>query len=84
MLQAITGKDTRQAAEDVLSLCSSYLEVDRVFVHFRFLGRGQRDTPVVDVRGVVEIVMLLPGHHLALTELWCQRSQVSMLKSSLS
>ena len=33
--------------------------------YFRFLGRGQRDTPVVDVRGIVEIVMLLPGRHAA-------------------
>ena len=61
VLQAITGKDARQAAEDVRSLCSSYLEVDGVLVHFRFHGRGQRDTPAVDVRGIVEIVMLLPG-----------------------
>ena len=75
VLQAITSKDAKQAAEDVRSLCSSYLEVDGVFVHFRFPGRGQRDTPVVDVRGIVEIVILLPGHNLALTELWCHRSQ---------
>ena len=33
--------------------------------NFRFPGRGQRDTPVADVRGVVEIVMLLPGRHAA-------------------
>ena len=51
--QAIAGKDARQAVEDVRSLCSSYLEVDGVFVHFRFPGRGQRDTPVVDMRGIV-------------------------------
>ena len=31
--------------------------------YFRFLGRGQRETFVVDVRGIVEIVMLLPGRH---------------------
>ena len=65
VVQAITGKDARHAAEDVRILCSSYPEVDGIFVHFRFPGRGQRDTPVVDVRGIVEIVMLLPGRHAA-------------------
>ena len=29
--------------------------------YLRFRRRGQRDTPVVDVRGIVEIEMLLPG-----------------------
>ena len=33
--------------------------------HLKFPGRGQRDTPVVDVKGIVEIVMLLPGRHAA-------------------
>ena len=30
-------------------------------VNFRFLGRGQRNTPVAPARGIVEIIMLLPG-----------------------
>ena len=29
--------------------------------NFRFPGQGQRETPVTDARGIVEIVMLLPG-----------------------
>ena len=41
VVQAITGKDARHAAEDVRSLCSSYPEVDGIFVHFRLPGRGQ-------------------------------------------
>ena len=65
VVQAIAGKDARHAAEDVRSLCSSYPEVDGIFVHLRFPGRGQRDTHVVDVRGIVEIVVLLPGQHAA-------------------
>ena len=47
-------KDARHAAEDVRGLCSSYPEVDGISVHYRFPGRGQRDTPVADVRGIVE------------------------------
>ena len=35
VVQAIAGKDARHAAEDVRSLCSSYPEMDGIFVHFR-------------------------------------------------
>ena len=41
VVQAITGEDARHAAWDVRNLCSSYPEVDGIFVHFRFPGRGQ-------------------------------------------
>ena len=40
----------------------SYPEVSPNWRNFRFPGRGQRNTPIADVRGVVEIIMLLPGH----------------------
>ena len=30
-------------------------------VHLKFPGRGQRNTPVADARGIVEVIMLLPG-----------------------
>ena len=33
---------------------------------FKFPGRGQRKTPVTDVRGAVELAFLLPGRHAAL------------------
>ena len=46
-------------------LLNQYPEVGTNCSHFTFPGRGQRDTPVVDVRGIVEIVMLLPGRHAA-------------------
>jgi len=32
---------------------------------FKFKGRGQRDTPVACVRGIVEILVLLPGRQAA-------------------
>ena len=65
VVQAVTGKDARHAAEDVRSLCSSYPEVDGIFVLFRFPGQGQRDTPVTDAKGIVEVAMLLPGQQAA-------------------
>ena len=46
-------------------LLNQYPEVGTNCSHLTFPGRGQRDTPVVDVRGIVEIVMLLPGQHAA-------------------
>ena len=65
VISTITGKDARHSAQEARSLCSQYPEVDQMLVHFRFPGRGQRETPVVDVRGIVEVTMLLPGKHAA-------------------
>ena len=48
VVQAITGKDARHAAEDVRGPRSSYPEVDGIPVHYRFAGRGKKDTRVVD------------------------------------
>ena len=42
-----------------------YPEVSPNWRDFRFPGRGQRDTPVANVRGIVEVIMLLPGHTAA-------------------
>ena len=46
-----------------MSIGESKCKVARDSSYFRFPGRGQRNTPVVDVRGIVEIVALLPGPH---------------------
>ena len=53
------------AAQDYRRLLNQYPEVGTNCSNLKFPGRGQRDTPVVDVRGIVEIVMLLPGRHAA-------------------
>ena len=62
---AVTGKTHHDAAQDYPRLLNQYPEVGTNWFHLKFPGRGQRDTPVVDVRGIVEIVMLLPGRHAA-------------------
>ena len=62
---AVTGKTHHDAAQDYRRLLNQYPEVGTNCSHLKFPGRGQRDTPVVDVRGIVEIVMLLPGRHAA-------------------
>ena len=61
----ITGKDGRHAAEALRDLISRYPEVDGNIVHFKFKGRGQRETPVTDARGIIEVVMLLSGRQAA-------------------
>ena len=33
---------------------------------FKFPGRGQRDTPVTDAEGIIQIIMLLPGRAAAI------------------
>ena len=33
--------------------------------HLKFKGRGQRDTCVTDAKGIVEVIMLLPGQQAA-------------------
>ncbi len=63
VVQAITGKDARHAAQEVRTLCSRYPEVDQILVHFLFRGQGQRKTYVTSVRGIVEVTMLLNGYH---------------------
>ena len=66
VVEAITGQVKSNAGKKTLErVKESHPEVYPNWINFRFPGRGQRDTPVVDVRGIVEIVMLLPGRHAA-------------------
>ena len=32
-------------------------------VLFKFLGRGQRDIPVTNVRAAIQLILFLPGRH---------------------
>ena len=41
------------------------LDVREKITDLKFKGRGQRATPVTDVKGIVEVIMLLPGRHAA-------------------
>jgi hypothetical protein len=66
---AVAGGNQHDAARILRRLSNQYPEVG-----LKFKGRGQRETPVADARGIVEIIMLLPGHHAA-----CVRRQASEL-----
>ena len=62
----IMGKDKNQASEDLRRLTTRYPDVKANCFDVKFRDsrgrRGQKDTLVTDVRGIVEIIMLLPGH----------------------
>jgi len=62
---AITGQTQSNSAVAFKRLQHDHPEVTANSSDFKFRGRGQRDTPVTDVRGIVEIIMLLPGQQTA-------------------
>jgi len=63
LLTAITRKDGNHAAEDLGFVKKKYPDVTENFGDFKFRGQGQRKTPVTDVRGAVELILVLPGAH---------------------
>jgi hypothetical protein len=66
VIMAITGKNPSHSAESLRRLTSRYPEIKDKIVDLPFRGQGQRNTPVSDASGIVEIVMLLGGHHAKL------------------
>ena len=64
-IAAITRKNANHSAEVIRDLSNRYPEVNDNIVNFKFPGRGQRNTAVTGVRGIVEITMPLQGHRAA-------------------
>ncbi len=62
---AVTGGSQHDAARDLRRLSDQHPEVGPNWPLYKFKGRRQRDTPVTDARGIVEVIMLLPGHQAA-------------------
>jgi hypothetical protein len=60
---------TEQTASNSLNYLNrakeQYVELTTLCSNFKFQGRGQRDTPVVDARGAVTLINLLPGRKAA-------------------
>jgi hypothetical protein len=65
VIGAITGLDSNNSSNYYHRLTEQFPEVSRFCSNFKFNGRGQRDTPVTCAKGVVTIVMLLPGRAAA-------------------
>jgi hypothetical protein len=67
VISLISGLDGNHAGKAFRELVQQHPEVHSNGVNFKFPGRGQRETPVADAKGIVEIIMLLPGKRAALT-----------------
>lgn len=78
MAVAVTGHDANYASQAIRNVCEKYPDVHEKNMDVKFpdvRGRkGQKNTPVVDVQGIVEIIMLLPGQQAA-----CVRRQAAEL-----
>ncbi len=58
----VTGAaDAHVAAQILRRMLETYAELKEKIDQFKFPGQGQRETPVTDVRGMVEIIQVLPG-----------------------
>ena len=65
VIGAITGLDSGSSSNYYNRLREQFPEVSSACSLFKFPGRGQRDTPITCAKGVVTIVMLLPGRAAA-------------------
>ena len=50
----ITGRGADYASQAVRNVCEKYPEVSGRIADYKFPGRRQRNTPVADVKGIVE------------------------------
>ena len=60
---AITKKDANHAAQEVGYVKERHPEVTQILGDFKFHGQRQKKTILTDLRGVVELTLLLPGRH---------------------
>ena len=58
VVQAISGMTKSNAGHYVDRLKEAHPEVCTDCTNYRFAGRGQRNTPVTDVKGIVEVLHL--------------------------
>ena len=61
VIKVITGLSLNNAYNVFQRVIEAFPEVSTEISYFKFPGQGQRETPVTDARGIVEIVMVLPG-----------------------
>ena len=58
---AMTGHGADYASQAIRIICEKYPESREKITEFKFRGRAQRNTPATDVKGIVELILLLPG-----------------------
>ena len=65
LISVIDDIDNKQASKIVGRLKDQYPDVSPMWGNLKFPGKGQKDTPVTDARGVVTIINLLSGRRAA-------------------
>jgi hypothetical protein len=61
VIMLMTGKGSSRAARDLDLVKERYPDVAENLGTYKFKGRRQRETTVATARGIIEVVMLLPG-----------------------
>ena len=61
VLQVVTGCSAHNCSNVFSRVSQAFPEVNTGCSNFKFSGRGQRETPVAELRTIVEIIMVLPG-----------------------
>eukprot|EP00960_Hanusia_phi_P002940 87231-Hanusia_phi.AAC.1 len=61
MICHATQKNNNDSAQEFRRLKANNPEIRTICSDFKFPGQGQRETPVADAEGMLEIIMLLPG-----------------------
>lgn len=61
VLQLVTGCSANNCNPTFQRLVQNFPDVHSACSNFKFSGRGQKETPVTDARGIVDIIMVLPG-----------------------
>ncbi len=80
----MTGYDANYASQAIRNICESHPEVHEKIMDFKFRGRGQRKTPVTDVHGIVEIILLLPGRQATRIRRQCSELLVGYMGGDLA
>jgi hypothetical protein len=57
----ITGHTPTVCSHTLKNVKQAYPEVGPEISNFKFSGQGQRETPVAAARGIVELILVLPG-----------------------
>ena len=65
VIQTVTGQTPSNCKHTWDRLVVAYPDVSTGRSNFKFAGRGQKETPVTDARGITEVLMLLPGRAAA-------------------
>jgi hypothetical protein len=84
VIGAITDLDSSNCSNYYHRLAEQFPEVSRFCSNFKFPGRGQRDTPVTCAKGVVTIVMILPGRAAARVRKQAAQTLVRFLGGDMS